>query len=71
MSTINLVTTRREPGQAERPQPKIGRQPLPKLRHQVKNLSRGDRARAQVKANHHWERRAGLDLRPPAAAFTD
>jgi hypothetical protein len=54
MSTSALVTTRREPGQPERRNPAMGKQPLPKLRAQIANMPRQHRAAMQVFKNNKW-----------------
>ena len=70
MSTSNLISTLRAPGQPAR---SLGKSALvPKLRHAIKNLSREQRARQQVHANHRWEKlHATPNLTPPAQQATD
>jgi hypothetical protein len=57
MSTSNLTTTRREPGQPERRNPLTGKQATPTLRSQAKSLSRDERSRRQIHENRLWERK--------------
>jgi hypothetical protein len=70
MNAAPVVVTKRQDGSPERHHPLMGRQAIPKLRAQVKNLSRGERAHRQVKANHQWARIKGLSLHQNHIAHT-